>query len=118
MPILIGAIIGKQRLFEVHAPRGKDTSLDHQKLLISVKIFRADCAAILPQTAAARAWQACLCRALEVYISMLTKFAIMLTLASAVAIAMRWFGEATDEAVLRQEVAGQIDELRARLLRR
>jgi hypothetical protein len=42
----------------------------------------------------------------------------MLALASAVALAMRLFGEAEDEAVLRQEVAGQIDELRARLLRR
>jgi hypothetical protein len=57
-------------------------------------------------------------RALEVYISMLSKFVVMLALASAVAFALRYFSEAEDEAVLKQEVAGQIDELRARLLRR
>jgi hypothetical protein len=49
---------------------------------------------------------------------MLSKFVVMLALASAIALAMRLFGETEDEAVLRQEVAGQIDELRARLLRR
>ncbi len=49
---------------------------------------------------------------------MLSKFVIMLALASAVAYAVRYFSEAEDEAVLKQEVAGQIDELRARLLRR
>jgi hypothetical protein len=57
-------------------------------------------------------------RAPEVYISMLSKLVVMLALASAVALAMRLFGEAEDEAALRQEVAGQLDELRARLLRR
>lgn len=49
---------------------------------------------------------------------MLSKFVVMLALASAVALALRFFGEVEDEAVLRQEVAGQLDELRARLLRR
>jgi hypothetical protein len=59
-----------------------------------------------------------MCRAPEVDFSMLTKFAVMLALASAVAFALRYFSEAEDEALLRQEVAGQIDELRARLLPR
>jgi hypothetical protein len=58
------------------------------------------------------------CRAPEVYISMLSKLVVMLALASAVALAMRLFGETENEAVLRQEVAGQLDELRARLLPR
>jgi hypothetical protein len=49
---------------------------------------------------------------------MLSKYVIMLALASAVALALRFFGETEDEAVLKQEVVGQFDELRARLLPR
>lgn len=49
---------------------------------------------------------------------MLSKFVVMLALASAVAVALRFLGEVEDEALLRQQVAGQLDDLRARLLRR
>jgi hypothetical protein len=49
---------------------------------------------------------------------MLSKFVIMLAIASAVAFAIRYFGELEDEVVLKQEVAGQLDDLRERLFRR
>jgi hypothetical protein len=49
---------------------------------------------------------------------MLSKFVVMFAFASAVALALRFFGEREDEAVLKQEVVGQFDELRARLLPR
>jgi len=49
---------------------------------------------------------------------MLSKIAIILTFASLAALALKYFGESADQALLEDEVAGQLDELREHLFRR
>jgi hypothetical protein len=49
---------------------------------------------------------------------MLSKFIIVLALASLAAIAFEYLRESEDGALLEQEVAGQLDALRERLFRR
>jgi len=49
---------------------------------------------------------------------MLTKFVIVLALASLAALALEYLGGSDDGAVLEQEVAGQLDALRRHLFQR
>ena len=49
---------------------------------------------------------------------MLSKFVIVLALASLAAVAFQYLRESEDGALLEQEVAGQLDALRERLFRR
>jgi hypothetical protein len=50
--------------------------------------------------------------------AMLSKFVIVLALASLAAIAFEYLHESEDGALLEQEVTGQLDALRERLFRR
>jgi hypothetical protein len=49
---------------------------------------------------------------------MLSKFVIVLALASLAALALEYLGGSDDGAVLEQEVAGQLDALRRHLFQR
>jgi hypothetical protein len=49
---------------------------------------------------------------------MLSKFFIVLALASMAALALEYLGESENGAVLEQEVAGQLDALRKHLFQR
>ena len=50
--------------------------------------------------------------------AMVSKFVIVLALASLAAVAFEYLRESEDGALLEQEVAGQLDALRERLFRR
>ncbi|HYB90065.1 MAG TPA: hypothetical protein VEC38_03370 [Candidatus Binataceae bacterium] len=49
---------------------------------------------------------------------MLSKIAILLTFASLTVLAVKYFGDSADQALLEQEAEGQLDALREHLFRR